>query len=250
MSNNKVFYPQFLDFMVKSGALLFGDFTLKSGRKSPYFINTGEYSDGEELAILGSYYAKLIHNSVRESPGGIDEHVEQAEIDRLNLLIAKKFNVLYGPAYKGITLVSLAGAALASKGLNLYFSFNRKERKTHGDESLFFGHTPENGDKIAIVEDVTTAGTSVRETIAILKELGIDARITSLYISVDRMERGTHDISATQELQQEYGIDVHSIATTYDIIAYLENPACTIPEAAKHADAMREYLKLYGAKQL
>lgn len=227
MDNKKAFYSEFLDFMIECGALLFGDFTLKSGRKSPYFINTGEYKDGAQLSRLGDFYAKLIQNTDA----------------------ASKFNVLFGPAYKGIPLAALTAAKLASGGLNLNVSFDRKERKDHGEGSLIMGCMPKSGDKIAIIEDVTTAGTSVREIIALLDKMSIDAKVVALYISVDRMERGTGDISATEQLEKEYGIEVYSIATAADIIDYLENTpkGCKIvPNAKTHAAKMREYLKEYG----
>jgi len=251
MKGNRVFYAEFLDFMVKSKALLFGDFTLKSGRKSPYFINTGAYRTGADLDRLGDFYAKLIHNSVRpyESAGTVDEKLDDVERGRVNGAIKEKFGVLFGPAYKGIPLVTTTAAKLAAGGLSLNVSFNRKERKGHGEESLIMGYQPEDGDRIAIIEDVTTAGTSVREVVSLLEELKIDAKIAALYISVDRMERGTGDATAVTQLRQEYGIDVHSIATANDIVEYLENtpPNCTpVENAPVHAANIRNYMEEYG----
>jgi len=239
--------------MVKCGALLFGDFTLKSGRKSPYFINTGEYKTGEQLSRLGDFYAKLMHNSVRppEEEGTVDEELDDSAKARINGLISEKYNVLFGPAYKGIPLVTAASAKLASNGLSLNVSFDRKERKDHGEGKVIMGYYPQTGDRIAIVEDVTTAGTSVRETINLLEELRIDAKIVALYISVDRMERGTGDATAISQLRQECGIEVYSIATVEDIIEYLENtPNNCIPisEAANHANNIREYLAKFGPR--
>ncbi|MDR3310263.1 MAG: orotate phosphoribosyltransferase [Oscillospiraceae bacterium] len=252
MGKKQVLYPRFLDFMVQCGALLFGDFTLKSGRKSPYFINTGEYKTGAQLARLGDFYAKLIDNSVRPENewGGIDEKTELQPRTELNDKIKAAFSVLYGPAYKGIPLVTAASAKLAQNGLDLNVSFNRKEKKDHGEAGQILGYIPQNGDKIAVLEDVTTAGTSVRETIALLESLRIEARISALYISVDRLERGTGGKSATVELAEKYGLRVHSIATAADVVEYLENPtlsALQIPDAAKHAANIRAYLKEYGA---
>ena len=246
-----VLYPEFLDFMVKCGALLFGDFTLKSGRKSPYFINTGEYKTGYQLSRLGDFYAKLIQNSVRPAgdAGRVDEKLDDAAKLSINDLVSSKFTVLFGPAYKGIPLVTAASAKLAANGLNLNVSFDRKERKDHGEGNLIMGYCPVAGDKIAIIEDVTTAGTSVRETVALLGELKIEAKVVALYISVDRMERGTGQRTAIAQLKEEFGIDVYSIATTANIVEYLENTPCgctPIDNASTHAANIREYLGNYG----
>ncbi|MDR3210131.1 MAG: orotate phosphoribosyltransferase [Oscillospiraceae bacterium] len=254
MSDKRVLYPTFLDFMVRSGALLFGDFTLKSGRKSPYFINTGEYKTGAQLSRLGAFYAKLIDNSVRPESawGGVGEALPEPERNALDNAIRAKFTVLYGPAYKGIPLAAATAAWLASHGLDLNVSFNRKEPKEHGEGGEILGYRPRDGDKIAIIEDVTTAGTSVRETLALLERLGIGASVAALYISVDRMERGKDDMSATAQLAREFGIEVHSIATAADIIDYLQNPpegGVPIPQAQEHAANIRKYLDEYGAAQ-
>jgi len=253
VNGRRVLYSAFLDFMVESGALLFGDFTLKSGRKSPYFINTGEYKTGAQLLRLGHFYAKLIHNSVRppEDAGDVDEKLGSEAMASINEKIQAKFNVLFGPAYKGIPLATTTSAKLASDGLALNVSYNRKERKDHGEGELIMGYYPQAGDRIAIIEDVTTAGTSVRETVALLDELKIDAKIVALYISVDRMERGTDNRTAISQLKQEFDIDVFSIATVEDIIDYLNDPpddCAPIPGAAAHAANIRRYLDEYGAK--
>lgn len=254
MQENRRFCLEFLDFMVESGALLFGEFTLKSGRKSPYFINTGEYKTGAQLSKLGEFYAKLIRNSVcshqERDAGGETEALGEHESERVNALISSKFNVLFGPAYKGIPLVTATSAKLADDGLSLYVSFNRKERKDHGEGSLIMGYRPQPGDRIAIIEDVTTSGSSVRETAALLDDLGIDASIVALYISIDRMERGTGDESAISQLKREYGIDIYAIATAADIVDYLETPPTSRPpilNAAALASDMRAYLAEYGA---
>jgi len=211
--------------MVNCGALLFGEFKLKSGRKSPYFINTGEYKTGEQLSKLGDFYAELIKNS----------------LDIAN----EEFTVLFGPAYKGIPLVTAAASKLAEQGLNYKVSFDRKERKGHGEGSMILGYLPNNGERIAIVEDVTTAGTSVREVMTLLTELKIDAKVVALYISVDRMEKGTCALTATKQIEQEYGIKVFSIAKAIDIIDYLEN-CSSIENAKEYAKNMRKYLAEYG----
>jgi len=252
MSTGRALYSEFLDFMVKCGALLFGDFTLKSGRKSPYFINTGEYKTGAQLSRLGDFYAKLIQNSVLP-PGEasrVGEVLSESTQTYINESIKRKFNVLYGPAYKGIPLAAVTASKLAAAGLDLNVSYNRKERKDHGEGSLIMGYYPQNGDKIAIIEDVTTAGTSVRETAALLKELKIEATIAALYISVDRMERGAGNTTAIAQLKEEFGIDVYAIATAADIIDYLESLPdnnTTIQNAAVYAAGMRNYLNEYGA---
>jgi len=200
---------QFLDFMVECGALLFGDFTLKSGRKSPYFVNTGEYKFNRQIGRLGDFYAQLIEKSKVE------------------------FDVLYGPAYKGIPLAVITADRLKR---NVGVAFNRKEEKNYGDGKAILGYVPKAGDRVAIIEDVTTAGTSVRETLDILGE---DVKVAALYISIDRMEKGTGDISAVQQIEQEYSIPVFSIATARDIIDYLG-------EGNQYTVKMKEYLNLYG----
>jgi len=248
---SSVFYPQFLDFMVKSGALLFGDFTLKSGRKSPYFINTGEYKTGAQLARLGEFYARLIQNSVCEEPRSVDYSFSDEEKEDINEKLRNKFNVLFGPAYKGIPLVTAASAELSLQGIDFNISFDRKERKDHGDGGYILGYMPQDGDRIAIVEDVTTAGTSIRETTQLLSELGINAKIVALYISVDRMERGTGELSAIDQLKSELGIEVYSIATAEQIVEYLVNTPsnCTPIESSEvYAENIRKYLDEYGVR--
>jgi orotate phosphoribosyltransferase len=202
---------EFLNFMAECGVLLFGDFTLKSGRKSPYFVNTGEYKTNKQLSRLGKFYAAMIEKS------GIE------------------FDVLYGPAYKGIPLAVAAGSHLECE---IGVSFNRKEEKDHGDGKSILGYVPKDGDRVAIIEDVTTAGTSIRETIELFKQTA-DVKIVALYISIDRMEKGTSDLSATQQIEKEYGIPVYSIAKASDIIEYLG-------EENEYTVKMKEYLDLYG----
>ncbi|MCL1789151.1 MAG: orotate phosphoribosyltransferase [Oscillospiraceae bacterium] len=251
--NNRVFYSEFLAFMVESGALLFGEFTLKSGRKSPYFINTGEYCTGEQMLKLGDFYAKLVKHSVlhSENADAFDARLNACTKEEMNRAVKSKFNVLFGPAYKGIPLVTTLSSRLAGDGINLNVSYDRKEKKDHGEGKRILGYYPKDGDRIAIIEDVTTAGTSVREVIALLDEYKIDAKVVALYVSIDRTEQGvgTEKISATAQLSRDFGIEVYSIATTADIIDYLENtPAgCVgIPDADKYAAKMKEYLKQYG----
>jgi orotate phosphoribosyltransferase len=208
---------RFLEFMQECGALLFGEFTLKSGRKSPYFVNTGEYKTNRQLERLGEFYGVLI---------------EESEIE---------FDVLYGPAYKGIPLACLASTSLEAE---VGVAFNRKEAKDHGDGKSIMGCVPKNGDRIAIIEDVTTAGTSIRETMDLFKAMDIDVKIVALYISIDRQEKGTGDVSATQQIAKEYGIPVFSIATATDIITYLEKKG-----ENQYADKMKDYLSQYGVSK-
>jgi orotate phosphoribosyltransferase len=210
---------KFLKFMQECGALLFGDFTLKSGRKSPYFVNTGEYKTNRQMERLCEFYGVMIEESMDEY--GID------------------FDVLYGPAYKGIPLAYMAASNLEKE---VGVAFNRKEAKDHGDGKSILGYVPKNGDRVAIIEDVTTAGTSIRETIDMFEKMGVDVKIVALYILIDRQEKGTGDLSATEQITQDYVIPVFSIATATDIIAYLEKKG-----ENQHAAKMREYLKEYGA---
>ena len=191
---------EFIRFMVDSGVLTFGDFTTKSGRKTPYFINTGNYKTGAQAARLGDYYAACIQDNL---PDGV--------------------TALFGPAYKGIPLAVTAAASLyRNYERDLPYCFNRKEAKDHGEGGSMVGYKPQDGDDIVIVEDVVTAGTAVRETIELFKHVA-DVNLKALIVSVDRMERGTGDCTTLDELRREYGIQVYPIVTVRDIIAYLHN---------------------------
>jgi len=207
---------EFIDFMIGAGVLSFGDFTAKSGRKTPYFVNTGNYKTGMHISILGEYYADLVAGS------------------------GEKFDALFGPAYKGITLVAAAAGALyRNHGVDKPFFFNRKEAKDHGEGGSLIGYIPKDGDRIAIIEDVVTAGTAVRESLALLKSAA-NVDVTALYVSVDRMERGTGERSTLDELRHEYGINVYPIITARDIIN-------SFPEGDGRVAKMEEYLARYGA---
>ena len=213
--------------MVRSGVLTFGDFTTKSGRKTPYFINTGNYKTGAQAAQLGDYYAACIQEN---EPEGID--------------------CLFGPAYKGIPLAVTAAASLYREfGRDLPYCFNRKEAKDHGEGGSMVGYQPQAGDRVAIVEDVVTAGTAVRESIELFKQVA-DVKIVSLFVSVDRMERGTRDCSTLDELRQDHGIAVHPIVTVREIIAYLHGREVDgkvyIDDEMK--GRMEAYLAEYGAR--
>ena len=190
----------FIEFMLSCGVLRFGDFVTKSGRKTPFFINTGFYRTGGQMAKLGEFYAKAIQDNF-----GLD------------------FDVLFGPAYKGIPL-SVAATMEISRlyGRDIRYCSNRKEIKDHGEKGILLGSPISAGDKVVIIEDVTTAGTSIRETVPIIKAQGTDD-IMGLVVSVDRMERGTRDVSALTEIENEFGIRTCSIVSMKDVIECLYN---------------------------
>ena len=217
----------FIAFMVRSGVLTFGDFVTKSGRRTPYFINTGNYKTGAQAGKLGDYYVACIQE---QFPDGID--------------------CLFGPAYKGIPLVVSAAAALyRNYGRDLPYCFNRKEAKDHGEGGSLVGYKPQDGDRVAIVEDVVTAGTAVRESIALFRDVAkVDIR--ALFVSVDRMERGTRDCSTLDELRQDYGIAVCPIVTVREIMAFLHNRELDGKVWLDDATLVRmeAYLAEYGAR--
>ena len=207
---------EFTDFMMGAGVLTFGDFITKSGRKTPYFINAGKYCTGEQLATLGDFYARMIAES------------------------GERFDILFGPAYKGIPLASVTAAALyKNHGINIEYAFNRKEAKDHGEGGIIVGATPKRGSRIAIIEDVTSAGTSIRETHELMRNFE-DISITALFVSVDRMERGTGELSALDELRETFGIKVYPIITAREIVDAL-------PEGDERVVRMNAYLAQYGA---
>jgi len=206
---------EFINFMAEAGVLTFGDFTTKSGRKTPYFVNTGNYKTGMHISILGDYYADLVASS------------------------GEKFDALYGPAYKGITLAAATAASLyRNHNINVPYFFNRKEEKDHGEGGSLIGYKPKDGDKIIIIEDVVTAGTAVRESLQILKAVA-DITVTALFVSADRMERGTGERSTLNELKTEYGINVYSIINARDIIS-------SLPKGDDRIAKMEDYLVQYA----
>ena len=212
---------EFIQFLQSAGVLKFGDFTAKSGRKIPYFINAGEIKTGDNIAKLGQFYAK--------------SYLEK---------VGNKRSVLYGPAYKGIPIAVAASIALSSNGLDVPFFFNRKEEKDHGEGGVFVGYVPKDGEEIVIVEDVITAGTAIRESMANLKHLE-GTRIAAVFVMVDRKEKGKTEKSAMAELEDEYGFPVYSVVDVYDIIEYLSED-----EANKeNVDRIKKYLEVNGAKQ-
>ena len=197
---------EFIEFMLSCGVLRFGDFVTKSGRKTPFFINTGFYRTGGQMAKLGEFYAKAIRDNF-----GLD------------------FDVLFGPAYKGIPLTVAATMEISRLyGRDIRYCSNRKEIKDHGEKGILLGSPISAGDKVVIIEDVTdvtTAGTSIRETVPIIKAQGTD-NILGLVVSVDRMERGTGEVSALQEIENEFGIRTCSIVSMKDVIECLYNREC------------------------
>lgn len=218
------YQEKLITLMVRSGVLLFGDFVTKSGRNTPYFINTGNYKNGAQITELGDYYAACIQES------GVS------------------FDALFGPAYKGIPLaVSAASSLYRTTGQAVPYCFNRKEQKDHGEGGSLVGYQPKAGDRLAIVEDVVTAGTAVRETIALFQGIA-PVQFAALYVSVNRMERGTGSRSALTELQEEYGIPVYALVTVRDIITYLHNRPIDgtiyLDDAAR--EKMERYLQQYG----
>ena len=215
---------EFIEFLLDAGVLKFGNFIAKSGRKLPYFINAGDIKTGKQIERLGEFYA-------------------QCYLDKVG---AEKKTVLFGPAYKGIPLSVSAAAALAKHDIDVPFFFNRKEAKDHGEGGVFVGFTPNNGEDIIIIEDVITAGTAIRESMALMQN--INAKVAGVIIMVNRMEKGKTDMGAMEEITAEFGFPVYSIVTIYDIIDYLETHPERLP-SPDHIDRIREYLSEYGAKQ-
>ena len=217
----------FIEFMLSCGVLRFGDFVTKSGRKTPFFINTGFYRTGGQMAKLGEFYAKAIQDNF-----GLD------------------FDVLFGPAYKGIPLTVAATMEISRLyGRDIRYCSNRKEIKDHGEKGILLGSPISAGDKVVIIEDVTTAGTSIRETVPIIKAQGTDD-ILGLVVSVDRMERGTGDVSALKEIESEFGIRTCSIVSMKDVIECLYNREyegrVIIDDALM--ERIDEYYEQYGAR--
>lgn len=218
---------EFIDFMVDSQVLKFGDFTLKSGRKSPFFMNAGAYVTGTQLRKLGEYYAKAIVNAY-----GTD------------------FDVLFGPAYKGIPLTVATTMALSELyGVDIRYCSNRKEVKDHGDTGILLGSKLKDGDRVVIIEDVTTSGKSIEETYPILKAQA-DVEIKGLIVSLNRMEKGQTEKSALAEIKEKYGFDANAIVNMKEVVEYLSNKEINgkvfIDETIK--DAIDQYYQQYGAK--
>lgn len=191
---------EFIEFMVDCNVLKFGDFTTKSGRKTPFFVNTGFYRTGSQLKRLGEYYARAI--------------VDQ---------FGTSFDVLFGPAYKGIPLTVTTTMALSELAdVDIKYCSNRKEVKDHGDTGILLGSPIADGDKVLMIEDVTTAGTSIAETLPIIKAIA-DAKVVGLVVSVDRMERGQGTKSALKEIEETYGFKTTAIVTMQEVVEHLYN---------------------------
>lgn len=213
---------EFIRFMVKNGVLKFGEFTLKSGRKAPYFINTGNYKTGKQLAKLGEYYAACIMENKLEA------------------------DTLVGPAYKGIPLsVATAIAMYHDYEKEIHYAFDRKEVKDHGEGGLFVGKQLEDGERVIIIEDVMTSGKALREILPKL-EAAANVKVVGMIISVDRREKALDsDLSAVAQAKEQFGIDVYSVVTMDDIIAAIEDG---VIDGKEHLGEMYKYRNTYGAK--
>lgn len=213
---------EFVDFMLESKVLKFGDFTLKSGRKSPFFMNAGLYVTGSQLMKLGEYYAKAIHDAYGDD-----------------------FDVLFGPAYKGIPL-SVATTIAFSKlyGKEIRYCSNRKEEKDHGDAGILLGSPINDGDRVVVIEDVTTSGKSMEETIPIVRAQG-DVTIVGLMVSLNRCERGKGDKSALEEIKDLYGFETNAIVSMDEVVAYLYEKNIIDDELKSRIDA---YYAEYGVR--
>lgn len=223
----EAYKQEFLEFMIDCEVLKFGDFVTKSGRNTPFFVNTGFYRTGAQLRKLGEYYAKAI-----ESKFGFD------------------FDVLFGPAYKGIPLTVATTMAISQfYDKDIKYCSNRKEVKDHGDKGILLGSPIADGDKVVIIEDVTTAGTSIQETLPIIKAQG-DVTVAGLVVSVDRMERGQGEKSALAEIEEKYGLKTTAIVTMAEVVEHLYNKPykgkIIIDDTLKAA--IDTYYKQYGVK--
>ena len=210
---------EFIEFMMSADVLRFGDFVTKSGRNTPYFVNTGNYRTGLQNSRLGEFYAAMVKETV-----------------------GSEFDAMFGPAYKGIPLVTTAAGALARNyGIDKPFFFNRKEAKDHGEGGSTVGYKPKDGDRIIIIEDVITAGTAVRETMPVLAACG-DVKVTDMFISVNRCEFGQNpEKTAIMEVEEEFGIRVHALVTVQDIHEYLKEK----PEYENLLPLMEDYMSRY-----
>ena len=210
---------EFIEFMMSADVLRFGNFVTKSGRNTPYFVNTGNYRTGKQLATLGKFYARLIHETLGD-----------------------QFDAMFGPAYKGIPLAAVTASTLAQEyDLDKPYFFNRKEEKDHGEGGSFVGYKPVDGDRIILVEDVITAGTAVREVMPQIMSCG-DVKVTDMFISVNRCEVGQNPgKTAVMEVKEQFGINVHAIITVADIYEYLKEK----PEYVSVLANMEKYMEQY-----
>ena len=218
---------RFIELLAESGAIRFEEFIAKSGRKTPYFINTGMLMYGDQLDLVGRMYARAYAENIGEE-------------NRL----------LYGPAYKGITLVAVTAAALSAEhGIRVPVCFNRKEKKDHGEGGVFVGRVPEDGDRIVSVEDVITAGTAIRESMDLLKAHG-KGTVEAVIIAVDRMERGKGSESSLAELEREFGVKIYPILTIHEVVNYLHEHEVNGKRYIDDGMYQRflDYQKEYGVK--
>ena len=212
---------EFIEFLKSANVLKFGDFIAKSGRRIPYFVNAGEIKTGDQICKLGEFYAKAYADKIGD-----------------------KKTVLYGPAYKGISIAVATACALSKEGLDLPFFFNRKEAKDHGEGGIFVGYKPQAGEEIVIVEDVITAGTAIRESMENLKGLE-GTKVVACFVMVDRKEKGQTELAATTEVTRNFGFPVYSVIDVYDIIEYLEED----PANEENVTRIKNYLAVNGAKE-
>ncbi len=223
----EAYKQEFIEFMVDSQVLKFGEFTLKSGRKSPFFMNAGMYITGTQLRRLGEYYAKAIHDNFGDD-----------------------FDVLFGPAYKGIPLsVATTMAYSQLYGREIRYCSNRKEVKDHGDVGILLGSSLKDGDRVVIIEDVTTSGKSIEETFPVIRAQG-NVEIRGLMVSLNRMEKGLGGkVSALEEIREKYGFETRAIVTMREVIEYLYNRPCKgqVYIDDKLKAAIDEYYEAYGA---
>ena len=219
---------EFIEFMVESDVLKFGEFTLKSGRKSPFFMNAGAYVTGSQLKKLGEYYAKAIH----------DKHGDD-------------FDVLFGPAYKGIPISVVTAIAYSELyGKEVRYCSDRKEEKDHGaDKGSFLGSKLQDGDRVVMIEDVTTSGKSMEETVPKVRGAA-NVEIVGLMVSLNRMEKGKGDKSALSEIKETYGFETNAIVTMEEVVEHLYNRECNgkIVIDDKTKEAIDAYYEIYGVK--
>ncbi len=220
----KEYKKEFISFLIENNSLKFGEFKLKSGRMSPYFLNTGMLYSGEAVYKLGKFYAETIKDRVKED-----------------------YNVIFGPAYKGIPLaVSCVSSLFSEFGINKSYSFNRKESKEYGDASgMIVGRQLSSDDRVVVIDDVITAGTAVKETVELLRMCG-NPKIVSAVISVDRMEKGAGELSAIQELHESLGLNFYPIVDINEIIEFLKEHKTVGVDVI---EKMNEYRRVYGTDQ-
>ena len=224
----ETYKQEFIDFMVESDVLKFGEFTLKSGRKSPFFMNAGAYVTGSQLKRLGEYYAKAIHDKYGDD-----------------------FDVLFGPAYKGIPISVVTAIAYSELyGKEVRYCSDRKEEKDHGaDKGSFLGSKLQDGDRVVMIEDVTTSGKSMEETVPKVRGAA-NVEIVGLMVSLNRMEKGKGDKSALDEIKETYGFETNAIVTMEEVVEHLYNRECNgrVVIDDKTKEAIDEYYQIYGVK--